>query len=145
MDLYLRLFLTSLIPAALSLAMYAVQKKTPFGKWNTWVQQILLGLLFGGASICGTEFGVDIGGATANVRDAAPLCAGLLFGAPAGILSGVIGGVERWYAVAWGAGEYTRVACSVSTVLAGLYAAVLRKFMFDDKRPTAGLGPGAIL
>lgn len=140
MELYLNLFLTSLIPAALSLAMYAVQKKTPFGKWNTWVQQILLGLLFGGASICGTEFGVDIGGATANVRDAAPLCAGLLFGAPAGILSGVIGGVERWYAVAWGAGEYTRVACSVSTVLAGLYAAVLRKFMFDDKRPTAGLG-----
>ena len=139
MELYLNLFLTALIPAALSLILYYFQKKTPFGKWNYRAQQLLIGLLFGGAAICGTEFGVDVGGATANARDAAPLCAGLLFGAPAGILAGVIGGVERWFAVAWGAGEYSRVACSVSTVLAGFYAAALRKYMFDNKRPGIGL------
>ena len=140
MEIYLRLFLTALVPAAFSLILYYLQKKTPFGKWDYRAQQLLIGVVFGLAAIFGTEFGVDIGGATANARDAAPLCAGLIFGAPAGIIAGVIGGVERWVAVAWGAGEYSRVACSVSTVLAGLYAAVLRKNMFDDKRPTPGLG-----
>lgn len=51
----------------------------------------------------GSEFGVPIDGAIINVRDAAPLCAGLIFGPTAGILAGVIGGLERWFAVLWGA------------------------------------------
>ena len=46
-------------------------------------------------SVCGTEFGVNIGGAILNVRDTAPLCAGLIFGGPAGIIAGIAGGVER--------------------------------------------------
>lgn len=70
------------------------------------------------------------------MRDSAPLCAGLIFGGPAGIIAGIIGGVERWFAVLWGAGEYTRLACSVSTVLVGVVAALLRKFMFDNKKPS---------
>ena len=81
-----------------------------------------------------------------NVRDASPICAGLIFGAPAGIISGVIGGAYRWLAVFWGAGEYTRLACSVSAVLAGCIAALLRKHMFDDKKPSFiyGLGIGMV-
>ena len=81
-----------------------------------------------------------------NVRDASPICAGLIFGAPAGIISGVIGGAYRWLAVFWGAGEYTRLACSVSAVLAGCIAALLRKHMFDDKKPSwiYGLGIGMV-
>jgi serine phosphatase RsbU (regulator of sigma subunit)/anti-sigma regulatory factor (Ser/Thr protein kinase) len=79
-------------------------------------------------------------GAVVNVRDAAPLSAGLIFGAPAGIISGVIGGLYRWFSVYWGAGTYTRLACSIATVLAGLMAAGLRKLMFDNKKPTWGYG-----
>jgi len=77
-----------------------------------------------------------VNGATLNFRDAAPLCAGLLFGAPAGIIAGVIGGVERFFAVYWGAGTFTQIACSISTVIAGLAGAAFRKWMFDDKKPS---------
>ena len=65
--------------------------------------------MFGGLAILGTEFGIKIDGAIINARDASPICAGLLFGAPAGIIAGIIGGVERWLAVIWGAGEYTQL------------------------------------
>ena len=92
--------------------------------------------------------GIDIGdGTIMNVRDAAPICAGLIFGGPAGIIAGLIGGVFRYVSVYWGiTGQYTQIACSVSTVLAGFIAAALRKFMFDDKKPTwiYGLGVGMI-
>ena len=70
-----------------------------------------------------------------NARDAAPLCAGLIFGAPAGLVAGTIGAVERWFAVYWGAGTYTRLACTISTFLAGVIAAVVRKYMYDDEVP----------
>ncbi|MBR5277932.1 MAG: SpoIIE family protein phosphatase [Clostridia bacterium] len=103
-------------------------------------KQIIIGLLFGGVSAFASSFGVDLLGTTVNVRDAAPLSAGLIFGAPAGIISGVVGGLYRWFSVYWGAGMYTRLACSVATILAGVMAAGLRKLMFDNKKPTWGYG-----
>ena len=122
--IYFRLGLLALIPITVSVVLYLFQKKTVFGKTSYWFQQAIIGVIFGLVAVCGTEFGVDIGGATANARDAAPLCAGLIFGAPSGIISGIIGGVERWFAAGWGRGTYSQVACSVSTVCAGLLAAV---------------------
>ncbi len=137
---YFKMFLTALIPVSLCLLFYILDRKTPFMKLPRFAKQIIFGVFFGAAAIAGTEFGVDINTAVINVRDAAPICAGLIFGAPAGIIAGIIGGVERWFAVLWGGGEYTRIACTVSTILAGFYAAGLRKFMFDDRRPTWGIG-----
>ncbi|MBO7303366.1 MAG: SpoIIE family protein phosphatase, partial [Clostridia bacterium] len=61
-------------------------------------------------------------------------------GATAGIISGFIGGIYRWFSVYWGGGVYTQLACSVATVLAGIMAAGLRKLMFDNKKPTWGYG-----
>ena len=132
---YLLLFLISLLPVALSALIYLVGRTKAAERIPYAVRQIIIGVFFGGLAIIGTEFGIRIDGAVINARDASPVCAGLLFGAPAGILAGVIGGVERWFAVLWGAGEYTRLACSISTVLAGVFAAVLRKYMFDNKKP----------
>jgi hypothetical protein len=74
-------------------------------------------------------------GAVVNVRDAAPLSAGLIFGGPAGVIAGCIGGLYRFFSVYWGAGTYTQLACSIATILAGLMAAGVRKWMFDDKKP----------
>ena len=119
---------------------YLLDKKTPFKKLNYAFKQILTGLIFGGLSAFASGYGVEILGTVANVRDAAPLCAGLIFGAPAGIISGVIGGLYRFFSVYWGGGMYTRIACTVSTILAGFIAAILRKFMFDNKRPTWSYG-----
>lgn len=146
MTTFLQLVAVGLLPAAVSVVLYIIDKNTAFGKMKYAPKQIVLGLIFGLLAVCGTEFGVDIGGAIINVRDSAPICAGLIFGAPAGIISGVIGGVERWFSTLWGGGEYTRLACTVATILAGLFAAACRKYMFDNKKPTwyFGLAIGMI-
>ncbi len=138
MDGILKLSSIALLPVAVSVIFYLLGKKTGFGKFSHRLKQLIYGTVFGILAIIGTEFGVDVGGAVANTRDAAALTAGLVFGGPAGMIAGVIGGAERWLAVFWGAGEYTRLACSLSTVFAGLIGAVLRKYMFDDKKPSVG-------
>ena len=97
--------------------------------------QVIVGVVFGLIAIFGTEAGIPVNGAMMNVRDAAPLAAGLLFGGPAGIIAGLIGGVERWMAVMWGVGAFTQVACSLGTIFAGVYAALLRKFLFERHIP----------
>jgi len=132
---YTKLAIVALLPVFAAVVLYLLDRKTPFGKVNKWLRSLLYGLIFGGLAVLGTEWGIPMNGAQVNCRDAAVLAAGLFFGAPAGIIAGIIGGVERWIAVAWGVGTFTRVACSVSTVIAGFYAAALRKFMFEDKKP----------
>lgn len=119
---------------------YLLDKKTDFKNLKFIPKQILIGLVFGGLSAFASSYGVEILGTVANVRDAAPLCAGLIFGGPAGIISGVIGGLYRFFSVYWGAGMYTRIACTLSTMLVGFIAAVLRRYMFDNKKPTWSYG-----
>ena len=97
--------------------------------------QAVVGVAFGLIAIYGTEAGIPLDGATMNVRDAAPLAAGLFFGGPAGIIAGFIGGIERWCAVAWGAGEFTQLACALGTMFAGAYAAMLRRYVFSYHIP----------
>lgn len=100
--------------------------------------KILLGLLFGGCSVLSTHFGVNYDNMVLNVRDLGPLAAALFFDPLSGIIAGVIGGVERYLAsVLWNIGNYTRIACSVSTVLAGLLAALLNRYIFRGKTPRA--------
>lgn len=132
----IKLAIAAMVPIAASTVFYKMNKLECFSKLNYWVKQIIIGVSFGLIAILGTEWGIKVNGIIVNSRDAAPLAAGLLFGSPAGIIAGIIGGVERWYAVYWGAGYFTRVACSISTVLAGFFAAFLRTFMFERKRPT---------
>ena len=132
---YVKLTIASALPVAASALFYILERDTSFKKLSYALRQILIGLVFGVIAIIGTEWGIAIDGAMVNCRDAAPLCAGLLFGGPAGIIAGLIGGIERWIAVAWGVGSFTRLACTVSTILAGIYAALLRRFLFDGKKP----------
>lgn len=146
MTVFLQLVAIGALPVAVSVVLYILDRKTALGRMKYLPKQAVFGLVFGLLAVCATEFGVDIGGAIINVRDSAPICAGLIFGGPAGIIAGVIGGVERWFSTLWGGGEYTRLACSVATVLAGLLAAACRKYMFDDKKPAwyYGLAIGLI-
>ena len=122
-----------MLPVVVSIIFYVLESKTRFEELDYIKKQIIIGIVFGCVAIYGTENGVDVFGATANARDAAPVCAGLIFGAPAGIIAGFIGGIERWFAVYWGAGTYTRLACTLGTINAGLMAAVARKFIFKNK------------
>ena len=136
----MRLTVPILMNCMLVLCVYLADKHTVFKKLPYMAKQIIIGVLFGGVSAFASSYGVQWLGTTVNVRDAAPLSAGLIFGAPAGIISGLIGGLYRWFSVYWGGGMYTRLACSLATILAGLMAAGLRKLMFDNKKPTWGYG-----
>ena len=126
----------AVIPIIFSVILYLIFNSERFKNVKIIYKQLIAGLIFGGIAIIGTEFGVNIDGAIINARDAAPLCAGLIFGGPAGIIAGLIGGIERWFAVLWGGGYYTRLACTISTILAGIIAAGLRKLIFDDDIPS---------
>ncbi|MBQ1210429.1 MAG: hypothetical protein IIX68_01320, partial [Clostridia bacterium] len=132
----MRLVIPILLNCALVLGVYLADKYTAFKKLPWIAKQIVIGLLFGGVSAFASSHGMEWLGTVVNVRDAAPLSAGLIFGAPAGIISGLIGGLYRWFSVYWGGGAYTQLACSLATVLAGCMAAGVRSLMFDNKKPT---------
>ena len=136
----MKLAVPILLNCLLVLCVYLADKYTAFKKLPYAAKQIIIGVLFGGVSSFASSYGVQMLGTTVNVRDAAPLSAGLIFGAPAGVISGCIGGVYRWFSIYWGGGIDTRLACSIATILAGIMAAILRKRMFDNKKPTWGYG-----
>ena len=136
----MRLIIPVLLNCFLVLCIYLMDKHTPAKKLPYITKQVIIGILFGCVSAFASSYGVQWLGTVVNVRDAAPLSAGLIFGAPAGIISGLIGGLYRWFSVYWGGGMYTRLACSIATILAGFMAAGLRKLMFDNKKPTWGYG-----
>ena len=136
----MRLIIPILLNCMLVAGVYLAEKHTPVRKLPYPVKQLIIGILFGTVSAFASSYGVAWLGTTVNVRDAAPLSAGLIFGAPAGVISGLIGGLYRWFSVYWGAGMYTRLACTVATILAGCMAAGLRKLMFDNKKPTWSYG-----
>ena len=136
----MRLTIPILLNCLLVLAVYLIDKYTSAKKLPYIAKQVIIGLLFGGVSAFASSYGVEWLGTTVNVRDAAPLSAGLIFGAPAGIIAGLIGSLYRWFSVYWGGGVYTQLACSIATILAGFMAAGLRKLMFDNKKPTCSYG-----
>jgi serine phosphatase RsbU (regulator of sigma subunit) len=99
--------------------------------------KILLGIVYGGCSVLSTHFGVDYGFMLLNLRDVAPLSAGLFFDPLSGVIAGLIGGIERFIAgTYWGIGTYTRYACSISTGLAGFVALAMNVKVFEGKKPS---------
>ena len=125
--------LATLLP---SIATLILGKLKQHLNWNYWPWQLFCGLIFGCIAIFGTEYGIVTNDATMNVRDAAPIAASLFFGAPAGIIAGIIGGVERWFAALWGRGMFTRLACSVATCASGVYASLMRTHIFEGRKPS---------
>ena len=100
--------------------------------------KIVIGITYGLCSVLSTHFGIDYSDMLLNVRDLGPLSAGLFFDPFAGILAGLIGGIERFIVgTFFGVGSYTRIACSVSTCLAGFVAAAMHIFLFKRKKPSA--------
>lgn len=132
--LIFRLVTATVLPVIFAAIFYSIEKKDTWKKLSYWKRQGIIGLAFGGIACLATQFGIPTAGVVLNVRNAAPLSAGLLFGGPAGLIAGITGGIYRWVSVAWGIGEYSKVACSLGTFMAGLIGAACRKFMFDNKK-----------
>lgn len=81
-------------------------------------------LLFGLFSIFGTYIGTTGSyGAISNIRDLAPMVAGLVAGPYTGLAVGLIGGIHRLWL-----GGLTAVPCSLATIFAGLFAGLIFRF-----------------
>ena len=100
-------------------------------------RKLSVGIAFGISSILSTHFGVPYEHYVINIRDVGPLAAGLFFSPVAGVLAGLIGGIERYIVgTFFGVGSYTRIACSVSTCLAGFVAMAMNSAVFKGKKPS---------
>ena len=130
---FIKLIISILLPVFASVVIYVLDKRTKFGDIRYIPKQIIIGTTFGIIAILATEYGVPVDGAVLNVRSASPLSAGLIFGWPAGLIAGFIGGIERYFTPT---GDFTRIACTFGTIIAGIVAAVVRRFMVDNKRPS---------
>ena len=135
-DVVFSLVIIASIPLLTSVLLYIIYRSKRFEAVPDLKKQIIAGIIFGLLAVLGTEKGVAFDGAIINVRDASVICAGLFFGPKAGILAGLIGGIERFLCVYWGGGYYTRIACTVSTILAGLGSASVRKRLNENKNPS---------
>jgi sigma-B regulation protein RsbU (phosphoserine phosphatase) len=86
-----------------------------FKKERQW-DYIVFVLIFGLFSIFGTYIGTtENTGAIVNIRDLAPMVAGLIAGPWVGLAVGLIGGIHRFFL-----GGVSCVPCSLATVLAGI-------------------------
>lgn len=144
----LRLSAATLFPVMLTGLFMILEKKSSFASMDRRAKQLVIGLAFGGFAILSSQFGEPVSeGVVMNVRDSAPLCAGLIFGGPAGLIAGTIGGVYRWISVYWGGSVYTRLACSLATVLAGIFSCTMRRQLFEGRIPgiLSGFGIGATM
>ena len=132
-----------------------IKKSKNWGKLNYWIQQLLIGLFFFVLIICSIHFGVkylptqelqeQIIGDDAIVKTfgsslASPMIAGLIFGWPAGLMTGFLGGLYRLVINPFGIGDFVRAAETISIFLSGAIAALLRKGLFDNKKPKWGYG-----
>ncbi len=91
-------------------------------------------LIFGLFSIFGTYIGIpNSTGAISNIRDVAPMVAGLVAGPYAGLAVGLIGGVHRF-----SLGGPSCIPCALATVLAGLLAGIIYRL---NKEKLLGIIP----
>ncbi len=89
--------------------------------------QVLLTLIFGALSIYGTMSGITVLNAPINVRDLGPMVAGLTCGPFVGLGAGLIGAAYRMTLEG-----FTVYACSLATVLAGLFGGLI--WLFNNKK-----------
>lgn len=88
-----------------------------------FLDNVIFVILFGLFSIFGTYVGIpNEHGAISNIRDLAPLVAGLVAGPYIGVAVGLIGGIHRL-----SLGGASCFACSLATVLIGLLAGMVNR------------------
>lgn len=94
-------------------------------------EKVILSIIFGMFGILGTYIGIPIDGALANSRVIGIFVGGLLGGPAVGILSGLIAGAHRFMI---DIGGFTTIACTVSSVLAGIISGALSKRFYKSNQ-----------
>jgi len=136
--IYLYLCLTALIPIAVTIGYYFSKEKTIFNLVPKFWQQIIIGIGFGLVTIACTELGQKTNSAIASISDVAPLLSGIIFGGPSGIIAGCIGALERGLTCFWYQGQVDIWASVISLLFSGVFAALIRKYLFENKYPSWG-------
>jgi sigma-B regulation protein RsbU (phosphoserine phosphatase) len=86
-------------------------------------------VIFGLFSVFCTYMGTTLpSGAIINVRDMAPMLAGLVGGPLAGLGAGLIGGIHRFFLEG-----FTQIPCSLATILIGLMAGYVNLWIIRQK------------
>jgi sigma-B regulation protein RsbU (phosphoserine phosphatase) len=107
-------------------------------KRASWRDKAIFILIFGGFSIFGTYAGIPLpSGAIVNIRDFAPMIAGLTAGPIIGLAVGLIGGIHRLLL-----GGFTCIPCGLATVLAGAIGGAVYYF---NKGKLIGILQGILL
>ena len=132
--------LVMILKMSAAVAMYVAATALAWRFWQkrekTLPLRVAAGVFFGLCCIASNHLGIEYGLMMLNVRDIGPLAAGLLFDPLSGILAGLIGGVERYLiGEFWQIGSFTRVACGLSTALAGFLAAAMHLWIYERKTP----------
>ncbi len=129
---YIRLVLLFLIPSVFTVLLYTINRIKIIFCARKFVKEIFAGIFFGFAAIIATKLSIPLEGALVGTRDGSVLTAALVFGPYAGLVSGIIGGFERYF----DSSTYTSLGACLTTILSGVVGAILRKWMFDDKMPS---------
>jgi sigma-B regulation protein RsbU (phosphoserine phosphatase) len=104
-------------------------------KKANWRDITIFVLVFGGFSILGTYLGIPLpSGAIVNIRDFAPMIAGLTAGPILGLVVGLIGGIHRLFL-----GGFTCIPCALATIFAGPICGAIYHF---NKRKLVGIFQG---
>lgn len=134
--IYAQLLLLTLLPSLVSTLLFALKRV----KLNKTVKDVICGLAFALVAIVSTLLSVPLFGTLISARDASVLIAGLVFGPQASLIAGLIGAIHRILIQE----TYISLGPSLTTLLSGIVAAILRKWMFDDKRPSWFYGTAII-
>jgi sigma-B regulation protein RsbU (phosphoserine phosphatase) len=103
--------------------------------------KLILGIVMGVLAIYGTIMGTKLSdGTIVNVRELAPMIAGVAGGPIAGTLAGIIGGAQRYTL-----GGATALPCTVSTILIGVISGFAGKRLFGKMYLLKGAALGFVL
>ena len=138
--MYIKLIGTILLPTIFAVGIYFLNRKNVFDGVNTHIRQIVTGILFGVIACILATFGCETSGELIRLSNSAILCSGLIFGGPAGIISGLICSIYSYFASFLELSTFMRTGMVIGCIVAGLYSAFARRFMFENKMPSWIMG-----
>lgn len=113
-----------LVIIGFTISRFAIFRKAVFDHEKSWVEILVLSVIFGSIGILSTYTGIRINGAIANTRVIGVIAGGLLGGPLVGLFAGIIAGFHRFAIEVNG---FTALSCAISTVLEGVIGGYMYK------------------
>ncbi len=134
-----QLIMLAVAPTVLVAALYLVDTRTRFARLPYFARQIIWGVLFGCIVMFSMQIHVEYGDAGYTIRNSIILLCGLIFGGPTGIIAGTMTALGTLLFLDFN-DYYFYYAMIAICFLAGVIAAVFRKYIFNNEIPAAQYG-----